>query len=196
MTIRQTEHDVEVVLDAARPLARPRARPALVVLVGPPGSGKSAVAEALDERSPLVVLCSDDIRNVLVEQPDHSFAETQRVTRAIRSAAAELLSQQITVVLDSANLTERERSPLYRLAEQQQARLIVLEVTAPIDAVLQRLRDRHELPGAQEPPDLAADVYHRMAGRSEPISRDHVTVDTSQEFEQFIDALALDLDEG
>jgi uncharacterized protein len=195
MTTSEIQSDVDQILASVEPLPRQRAWPALVVLVGAPGCGKSTVAAALSERTPLVVLCSDDVREALVDEAGHSFAETQRVTRAMRSAAAELLSQRITVLLDATNLTEWERAPLYTLAEQQSARLILVEVTAPMEVVIERLRERHERPDAREP-GRAADIYHRMAGRREPIAREHHTVDTSTDIASFIDGLAMDLDEG
>jgi hypothetical protein len=64
-----------------------------------------------------------------------------------------------------------------------------------MNVVLERLRDRHEGPD-QDHAGSAADLYHRMAGRQEPIAREHYTVDTSSDVTQFIDALAMDLDEG
>lgn len=195
MTVKNVQDDVERILHDVQPLPRPRAWPALVVLVGAPGSGKAPVATALQRRTPVVVLRADDIRRALVAEPDHSFAESQRITRALRSATAALLSQQISVVLDDANLTEWERAPLYSLAEQHRARLIIVEVVAPMDVVLQRLRDER----ADGPPSRRGsgeDVYHGMAGRSEPITREHYTVDTAQDIAQFVDALAMDLDEG
>lgn len=191
----QAPDDVSLIIDSLQPLPRPRATPALIVLVGPLGSGKSTIAKALRERTPIVVLHSDEVREQLIDAPEYSFAETRRVVRAMHSVSGELLRQRMTVVLDHTNLTEFERSPLYHLAEQHSARLVLVEVAAPMNVVLERLRDRH---AGDEVPDTgaAADVYHRMAGRQEPIAREHYTVDTSSDVTQFIAALALDLDEG
>jgi hypothetical protein len=48
-------------------------------------------------------------------------------------------------------------------------------------------------PAVQTPQD----IYHQMVQRKEPITRPHLTVDTSTaELDQFVAALALDLDEG
>jgi hypothetical protein len=191
----QAQDDLSRVINTVQPLPRPRAWPALVVLVGPLGAGKSTIAEALRARTPIVVLRSDEVRDELIDEPVHSFAETQRVARVIRAAAGELLLERVAVMVDDANLTEFERSPLYALAEQHNARLILVEVTAPMNVVLERLRDRHAGPD-QDDTGSAADLYHRMAGRQEPIAREHYTVDTSSDVTQFIDALAMDLDEG
>ena len=192
--------DVDRILDSVQPLPRARAWPALVALVGPPGTGKSTLARDLAERTPLVVLCADDIRTLLAPQPDYSFEESQRVVRAMRLAAGALLQQGIGVVLDAANLTEWERQPLYGLAERHRARLVIVQVTAPMNVVLDRLQAKVLQPAAMRAAESAVesptDVYHRLAGRQEPITREHYTVDTSRDIQQFVEGLVLDLDEG
>lgn len=187
--------DVERILDALRPLPRPRAWPALVMLVGAPGTGKTTLAQRLAERTPVALLVADEVRRLLVPAPDFSFEETRRVQRAIRQAAAELLGASVSTVVDAPNLTEWERQPLYGLAALHRARLLVIEVTSPTRVVLSRLEvgATASVGGTQ----TAADVHRQMAQRQEPITREHVSVDTSSPaLEQFVAGLALDLDEG
>lgn len=170
------------------------------MLVGPPGTGKTTLSSRLAERTPLVVLNSDDIRRQLIDEPDYSFNETKRVLRAVRLAIGDLLHRNITVVLDSPNLTEWERSPFYSLADLHKARLIIVEVTAPTAVVLERLGGEP----AAEPVSIEAargrggaqSVLPQITGRQEPITRDHLTVDTSLSIDQFVEGLVLDLDEG
>src|SRR5437870_2951358 len=127
---------VERILQLVEPLPRPRAWPALIMLVGPPGAGKSTLAASLRERTPVVVLCADDARQLMIPRPDFSFEETKRVLRAMRLSVGDLLHRNISVVLDAPNLTEWERQPFYSLAELHQARLVIIEVTAPTAVVL------------------------------------------------------------
>jgi len=193
--------DISRILESVEPLPRARAWPALVVFVGPPGAGKSSVASALVARTPLAVISQDDVRQLLVTHPDFSFQETKRMQRAMRLAIGELLHRNISVIFDAPNLTEWERQPLYSLAELHKARLIIVDVNAPTSVVLERLALPQGVaiavaaggPAIQSPQD----IYHQMVQRQEPITRPHLSVDTStDELEQFVAALALDLDEG
>jgi predicted kinase len=170
-----------------------------VVLVGPPGAGKSQLALRVAERTPIVVIASDAVRRLLAPELEYSFNETRRVQRAIRLAVGDLLHRNISVVLDAPNLTEWERQPLYSLAELHSARLILVEVTAPTEVVMGRLAvgaaARSTVGGGE--PQSPRDVHLQEAQRQEPITRDHMQVDTSgPAFDQFVTALALDLEEG
>ncbi len=191
--------DVDLVLEALEPLPRARAWAALVVLVGPPGAGKTALASRLAQRTPIAVVSADAVRQRLAPTPEYSFGENQRVQRAIRAATGELLHRNVSVVLDAPNLTEWERQPLYGIAELHRARLVLVDVTAPTDVVMERLGSNAApmSDGATGGPQSPRDVHLGHAMRREPITRDHMQVDTSGgALDQFVTALALDLDEG
>jgi hypothetical protein len=73
-------------------------------------------------------------------------------------------------------------------------RLVVVHVTAPQRVILERIRGL----AARSTQDTATleSLYERMAGREEPITAPHLTVDTSHDVKQFVDGLVLDLEEG
>jgi predicted kinase len=186
--------DVERIRALLGPLPAPRAWPALVVLIGVPGSGKTTLRRAIAERMPVVSLSADEIRHALFATPDYSFGESQRLSRAVRTLIGELLDQRLTVVYDDSNLTEWERQPLYTLAAAHRVRLVLIHVTAPMRVIMERLQGHAEA-AADDTDDLNSHD-RRMAGRYEPITRPHLTVDTSRDVRQFVEGVVLDLEEG
>ncbi len=171
--------------DVARILAEVNAasphqqRPALVVLVGLPASGKSRVAGELRERTGAVVFESDALRRFLFPQRTYSARESQQLFAAIHAAIDELLSEGTTVVLDATNLAEAERAPLREMAARWDAKLVFVRVTAPDSLIRRRLASRsvHDIDGSEA--DVR--VYERMRSRVEELRQPHHIVDTSQE---------------
>ena len=183
--------DVERILAQVAPAPRRSSRPALAVLVGLPGSGKSTVAEVLRARMGCVVLESDALRRLLVARPTYSSTESRRLFEAIHEAIAALLAEGVSVVLDATNVAESERAPLYDIAEQANARLVLVQVTAPEPTIRRRLAGRHE--NADGGSDANLDVYERMQSRVEEIQRPHHLVDTSKEVAPVLDAVAKEM---
>jgi predicted kinase len=180
--------DIERILRTVWPLPAARRRPALVVLVGLPGTGKSRFAEAVRERTGAVVLESDDLRKRLVGQPTYSAEESRRLFEAIHGAIDRLLDTGAAVVLDATNLAEREREPLYSIAERRGARLVLARLVAPGSVVRERLARRGEEADAHSDADM--EVYRRMRFREQEIGRPHYVVDTSRDIEPLLDKIA------
>ena len=183
--------------DVARILAEVNAagphqqRPALVVLVGLPASGKSRVAGELRKRTGAVVFESDALRRFLFPQRTYSARESQQLFAAIHAAIDELLSEGATVVLDATNLAEAERAPLRDMAARWDARLVFVRVTAPDSLIRRRLANRSvdDIDGSE-----ADDrVYERMRSRVEELRQPHHIVDTSQEIGPTLAVIAKEL---
>ena len=168
-----------------------RHRPALVVLVGLPASGKRRVAGELRERTGAVVLESDALRRLLFPQRTYSAEESQQLFAAIHAAVDELLSEGATVVLDATNLAEAERAPLYVIAARRDARLVFVKVTAPDSLIRRRLTSRSA--GDSDGSEADARVYERMRSRVEELRQPHHVVDTSQEIGPALAAIAREL---
>jgi predicted kinase len=184
--------DIERILRTVWPLPPARRRPALVVLVGLPGTGKSRFAEALRQRIGAVVLESDDLRKRLVSRPTYSAEESRRLFEAIHGAIDRLLEAGAAVVLDATNLAEREREPLYTIAEVRGARLILTRLVAPGDVVRERLTRRREQADTRSDADI--DVYERMRSREQQIRRPHYVVDASRDVEPLLARIAREIE--
>lgn len=168
------------------------ARPALVMLCGLPGTGKSYFAAALARRSAVVVLSSDRIRKILVGEPRYSRGEHRRVFAAAHLLLAELLGAGYAVVFDATNRTERARQPLYAIAERAKARLVILEFDVPEEVARQRLAGRAAgaAAGYVDYSDADWRIYCQMRQGGEPISRPHWQVDSTGDIGPVVERVA------
>lgn len=160
------------------------ANPVLIMLTGLPGTGKSFLAQRLAEVLPFAVVESDRVRKILFPECEYSGEESQWVHRTCHAVMKKLLEKGVRVIYDATNLHERHREQVYRLAEGQEIRLIIVKVVTPQEVVSDRLHGRHE--AAQNERDISdADwgVYQRMAHRVDPIGRNYIVVDTSQDLD-------------
>ena len=154
-------------------------RPALVVLSGLPGSGKSHLAREIAARYPLAVLASDALRRALVKRPTYSQQESTRLFAAIHALVEDLLRRGISALVDATNLKEAHRQPLYEIAERTRARLLVVEVQAHDEVIRQRLASRRAGGNPVDLSEATIEVYEMMREEAEPITRTHVVVDTA-----------------
>ena len=177
----QVIEDVDKLRKALGKLPDPVAKPALVVVSGLPGTGKSYFCRRLAERVPLVIVESDRLRRLLFLRPRYSAQESFRLFQACYRLVEELLRSGITVALDATNLEERHRERLYHIADQLGVALVIVRTDAPLEVVSQRLQGRRDriYPGDESEADLT--VYHRMKPTAERIRRGHLVVDTSKD---------------
>lgn len=188
--------DVRRIMAALAPLPAPRPRPALVVLSGLPGSGKSYFQRRLRDRTGAVVLESDALRRLLFGCPTYTREENARLFRAIHSVADRLLRSGRSVIIDATNLTEWERQPYYKMADQHGARLLIVQLTAPDAVIRERLERRAAGVGGPDQSQADTQVYERMRGDWEEISHAHYTVDTASDITAAVAAVAEAMEAG
>ncbi|PVV85103.1 ATP-binding protein [Dehalogenimonas alkenigignens] len=162
-------------------------RPAFIMLVGLPGSGKSFFACKLTERIPAVVLESDFLRKLLVRRPVYSKSESYRLFRAIHVIARELLLGKYNVVLDATSLSEDSRQPLYSIAAATGAEAIVVYLSTPRETAKTRLIDRISRRDGYSDADWA--VYQRLEAGYEPIREPHYEVNNAMDISAVIDRI-------
>jgi len=185
----------QVIADARRlvgsfgQLPAPQAQPAIIVVSGLPGTGKSYFCRRLAERQPFLILESDALRKLLFPAPSYSASESTRLFRTIYYLIEELLRKGIPVILDATNLEERHRERIYNIAERLNARLIMVRVEAPPELVQKRLQARAAKKNMEDSSDADWTVYQKMKTTVQQISRNHFTVDTSRDITPVIDKI-------
>ncbi len=162
------------------------AYPVLLMLSGLPGTGKSYLARKLCEKIPFVVVESDFVRKTLFNPPTYSPRESALVHRVCHILIDRLLKKKLRVIFDATNLSEMHREYVYRLAERNNAKLVIVQTVAPEEIVKARLEKRHTARDEHDLSDADWEVYARMKQYQQPIGRAHIVVDTSKDLEEEI----------
>ena len=183
----QLTSDVNLLFQSLGQLPEPVAGPALIVVSGLPGTGKSFFSNKLAERLPFVILESDILRKILFPLPSYTPHESSRLFKAIHSLIKRLLEKGIPLILDATNLSERYREHLYSIADRSGVKLILVRVEAPPEVVRERLKTRQKVSGGKSDADWK--VYQKMMTSVQRIWRKHFAVDTSKDIAPVLDKI-------
>jgi len=134
----------------------------LVLVGGPPGTGKSTVAGGLADRLGLTVLSSDRVRKELAgispatpapagyREGIYTPAWTERTYAELRTRAERLLAHGESVVLDASWSHRAEREAAASVAHRTASDLVALRCQTPPDVAAARMRRRRDVSDADE----------------------------------------------
>ncbi|MSQ31382.1 MAG: hypothetical protein EXR64_05070 [Dehalococcoidia bacterium] len=153
-----------------------RVGPAVVVLCGLSGTGKSLIGATLATRIGAAYLSSDAVRKQLAGLDVHASGEaalytpemTERVYTEMRRRAADHLAHGRPVVLDATHPTAALRAAALRVAREAGAPALIVELRLTDDAALARIVNRAGDPLRTS--DADARVYREQTQRFEAIS--------------------------
>jgi aminoglycoside phosphotransferase family enzyme/predicted kinase len=183
---RGLDGDADVRSHAARALAHLRAGAVTLVLVGgPPGSGKSTVAGAVADRLGMSVVSSDRVRKEAsgiaptssaaapFEQGIYDARHTEDTYAELLRRARLLLGLGESVVVDASWTRSDHRRAARMLAEELCADLVELRCTVDADTAAQRIAGRRGVS------DADAAVAVELRRRTEPWPTSH-PIDTAR----------------
>jgi protein phosphatase len=137
-------------------MAVPIPAPALVLLVGAAGAGKSTFAGR--HFAPETVLSSDELRLVIAgDATDQS--RNSAVFRALHRTVATRLERGALVVVDATNVDHQARRPLLAIARRMGAPAVAIVLDLPLATVLARNAAR---PGRTVDPAVVRRQHARL----------------------------------
>jgi hypothetical protein len=148
-------------------------------MVGPPGTGKSTVAQRLRAVSGADIVQTDAIRKALVPRPTYLPAESAWVHRVAQQRLRQKLSHGQSVIFDATNLKKAHRRALLKLAEGLGARSVVLVIWASESVIRARLQHRHDVPDNTDKSDADWAVYQLLIQSFEPVEGPHIVINST-----------------
>ncbi|GER90698.1 aminoglycoside phosphotransferase [Dictyobacter vulcani] len=175
----QASQDASTLFTLALAYSRWSPQPLLIMIGGIMGSGKSSIAQGLQEAYAYRLLSTDSIRKQLTHvhpaqpQPEQFGAGiydpswTRRTYAALNNRAQAYLEQGYSVIVDGTFSRRAERQNIAQAAIQHGARVIFIECMCPREISLQRLAQRWQARISGEPTDQQSAVVNASDGRPE-----------------------------
>ena len=150
---RQADEDYHTYLQLAQSYVRP-AEPKLIITRGLSASGKSTLTQPLLESIGAIRIRSDVERKRLfsvgpgaqnktgIDQGIYSVEASVQTYDRLKQLAADVLAAGFTVIVDAAFLKYQQRDPFKQLAVETNSTFVILEFTASVDTLRQRIRAR------------------------------------------------------
>jgi aminoglycoside phosphotransferase family enzyme/predicted kinase len=176
------------------------ASPALIVVCGLSGSGKSTVARVLQHRKGFKAINSDRVRKRLgsVAPHEHVRAEyganiysdrfTQITYDTMLAEAESLLHDGRGAILDATFKATADRQLALAMAARRGVPVLFVECIVSQDEAIRRLEQRASIKG--EVSDATPEVYVRQRAQFEPIReippRNHLRIDTTRQREDLV----------
>ena len=145
--------------------AKPNGHPALVMLMGLPGVGKTHCARLLVAKVGGAHVATDHLRSRLFIAPSYAAEENRAVFTLVETLVDELLVEGHIVVLDATNLIARYRAPLESVASRRGVPLLHVLVVADDAEARARLATRAVARSAGDHSDADVGVYEKMRQR-------------------------------
>jgi hypothetical protein len=153
--------------------------PALLLMTGPSGSGKSVVVRRLFSGLPVIQLASDIERKRLagLDPLDHSGSEPgggiytpdmgRKTYARLLELCREVISAGYVAVADATFLKREQRRPFEELAHELGVPFLILEMRTPVELLKQRIIER--LQRSDDPAEATVEILESQLASAEPL---------------------------
>ena len=142
--------------------ASPHGRPALIVVMGLPGVGKSHCARILCGRLGAAHVASDELRSRLFIAASYADEENRAVFAAATAIVDGLLGEGHRVVVDATNLIARNRAGTVAAARSRGIPVLYVRITATDEDARGRLASRRARRADGDHSEADERIYERM----------------------------------
>jgi predicted kinase len=170
--------------------ATPHGKPALVVVMGLPGVGKSHCARLLCGRLGAAHVASDELRSRLFIAASYADEENRAVFAAATALVDALLEEGHRVVVDATNLIARNRAGTVEAARRRGIPVTYVRVTSSDEDARGRLASRRAERAQGDHSEADEPIYERMRAQSfEPPVEGFLEVVNGPELSKEIDRI-------
>ena len=140
----------------------PRGAPALVALIGLPGSGKTHSARILAARLGAAHIASDELRSRLFVAASYAPRENSTIFACLDALVEALLRERQRVVIDATHLSASSRVAPVATSARCGVPLVWVRIVADEAATLERLERRQVERAEHDHSDADRTIYERM----------------------------------
>ncbi|MFB6229506.1 MAG: AAA family ATPase [Halobacteriales archaeon] len=146
----------------------------LVVVCGPPGTGKTTVAEWIAQHRDARLVRTDVVRGDVVDDPEYTEAERRRVYESVFRRIEAGLEDGSSVVADGTFDRREYRERVGRVAMEADVRFELVRVTCDPETVERRIERREN-----DESDATVENYHEIRDEFDPVTGSHLRIDNS-----------------
>ena len=172
----------------------PHGKPALILMMGLPGVGKSHCARLLCGRLGAAHVASDELRSRLFIAASYADEENRAVFAAATALVDALLGEGHRVVVDATNLVAKNRAGTVAAARRRGIPVTYVRITASDEDARGRLASRRAARAPLDHSEADEPIYERMrAQQFEPLAEGFLELvngpDLSAEIDRIVAAV-------
>ena len=151
--------------------------PALFILVGIPGSGKTYLARQLSQKLGISRVSAEQIRSTVLDKPTLEQSEEKLVRRIAMFLIEEMLRLGMPMICDVPAFRSGQRSELEKLARRHKFQTVTIYQQIDRQAAWLRCRSRHSQQADDRyAPDLDEETFDKLCGKLQAPTGDKVIV--------------------